>query len=127
MKARRPAAELWRLFSSWKQNAEDCLAALADVEAYLDSPDILQEEHWPEACALCLAAVALLKDRGRLAEAFDLLARISSATQLRGDLAVEGQAEWETSWILEQWDQPVRIPGRMAAALTEPTQLSLFF
>jgi hypothetical protein len=123
---RQPLADLMRLFSSWKRNGEKCLEALGDVESYLDSPEILQEEHWPEACALCSAAVALLKDYGRLAEAFDLLARISSATQVRGDLAAQGQVEWETSWILEQWDQPVQIPGRMAAALTEPTQMSLF-
>jgi hypothetical protein len=126
LKARQPLAELMRLFSSWKRNAEKCLAALGDVESYLDSPEILQEEYWAEACALSLAAVALLKDHGRLAEAFDLLARISSATQVRGDLAAQGHVEWETSWILEKWDQPLQIPGRMAAALTEPTQLSLF-
>jgi hypothetical protein len=46
--------------------------------------------------------------------------------QVRGDLVALGQAEWETSWILEHWDQPVQIPGRMAAALSEPTQLTLF-
>jgi hypothetical protein len=125
-KARRSLAELMQLFSSWKRNAEKCLAALGDVESYLDSPEILTDENWPEACALCLAAVALLKDYDRLAEAFDLLARISSATQVRGDLAVQGHAEWETSWILERWGQAVRIPGQMAAALTEPRQLSLF-
>jgi hypothetical protein len=126
IKTRRPLADVMRLFSSWKRNAEKCLEALGDVESYLDSPEILQEEYWTDACALCLAAVALLKDCGRLAEAFDLLARISSATQVRGDLAAQGQVEWETSWILEQWDQPVHLPGRMAAALTEPTQMSLF-
>jgi len=126
MKPRRSLADLMRLFSSWKRNAEKCLEALGDVESYLDSPEILQEEHWTEACALCSAAVGLLKDYGRLAEAFDLLARISSATQVRGDLAAQGQVEWETSWILEQWDQPVQLPGRMASALTEPTQMSLF-
>jgi hypothetical protein len=126
MKPRRSLPELMRLFSSWKRNTEGCLEALGDVESYLDSPEILQEQYWPDACALCSAAVGLLKDYGRLAEAFDLLARISSATQVRGDLAALGQVEWETSWILEQWDQPVQIPGRMAAALTEPMQLSLF-
>lgn len=123
---RRPLAELVRLFSSWKRNASKCLAALGDVESHLDSPDILTEEIWPEACSLCLAAVALLKDDGRFAEAHDLLARISSAMQVRGDLAALGQVEWETSWILDKWDQPVQLPGRMAAALSEPTQLSLF-
>jgi hypothetical protein len=123
---RRPLADLLRLFSSWKRNAEKCLAALGDVESQLDSPEILSEENWPEACALCSAAVALLKDYGRLAEAYDLLSRISSATQVRGDLAALGQVEWETSWILEQWDQPVQVPGRLAAAISEPTQLSLF-
>jgi hypothetical protein len=123
---RRSLADLLRLFSSWKRNAEKCLAALGDVESQLDSPEILSEENWPEACALCSAAVALLKDYGRLAEAYDLLSRISSATQVRGDLAALGQVEWETSWILEQWDQPVQIPGRLAAAISEPTQLSLF-
>jgi hypothetical protein len=123
---RRPLVDLTRLFSSWKRNAENCLAALGDAESHLDSPEILREENWSEACSLCQAAVALLKDYGRLAEAYDMLALISSATQVRGDLASQGQVEWETSWILEQWDQPVQIPGRMAAALSEPTQLSLF-
>jgi hypothetical protein len=123
---RRPLVELMRLFSSWKRNADQCLAALGDVESHLDSPEILSDADWPPACALCSAAVALLKDYGRLAEAFDLLARISSATQVRGDLAVQGQVEWETSWILEAWDQPMQIPGRMAAEIAEPTQLSLF-
>ena len=123
---RRPLADLLRLFSSWKRNASKCLAALGEVESHLDSPEILQEEIWTDACSLCSAAVALLKDYGRLAEAYDLLSRISSATQVRGDLAALGQVEWETSWILERWDQPVQIPGRMAAALSEPTQLSLF-
>jgi len=126
LKPRRPLEDLLRLFSSWKRNAEKCLAVLGDVESHLDSAEILQEEYWPDACTLCSAAVALLKDYGRLAEAYDLLLRISSATQVRGDLAAQGQVEWETSWILEQWDQPVQIPGRMAAALTEPKQLSLF-
>jgi hypothetical protein len=125
-KPRRPLVDLIRLFSSWKRNAEKCLAALGDVESYLDSPEILKEECWPDACALCLAAVALLMDYGRLAEAFDLLTRISSATQVRGDLAAQGRVEWETSWILERWGEPVQIPGRMAAALTEPVQLALF-
>jgi hypothetical protein len=123
---RRPLADLVRLFSSWKRNAGRCLEALGDVESHLDSPEILKEEVWTEACSLCLASVALLKDYGRLAEAHDLLARISSAMQVRGDLAAQGQVEWETSWILEQWDQAVQIPGRMAAALSEPVQLSLF-
>ena len=123
---RRPLGILLRLFSAWKRNASKCLAALGDVESHLESPDILKEEIWPEACALCSAAVALLKDYGRLAEAYDLLARISSAMQVRGDLAALGKVEWETSWILEHWDQPVQIPGRMAAALSEPTQMSLF-
>jgi len=123
---RRPLAELLRLFSSWKRNAEKCLAALGDVESHLDSPEILTEENWPGACSLCSAAVALLKDYGRLAEAYDLLARISSAMQVRGDLAALGEVEWETSWILEEWGQAVEIPGRLAAAITEPTQLSLF-
>ncbi len=63
---------------------------------------------------------------GRFAEAYDLLAHISSAMQVRGDLAALGKVEWETSWILEHRDQPVQIPGRMAAALSDPTQLSLF-
>ena len=126
MPPRRPLADLLRLFSGWKRNAEKCLAVLGDVESHLDSAEILQEEYWADACTLCSAAVALLKDYGRLAEAYDLLLRISSATQVRGDLAAQGQVEWETSWILEQWDQPVQIPGRMAAALTEPRQLSLF-
>jgi len=123
---RKPLSDLQRLFSSWKRNASKCLAVLGDVESHLDSPEILREEIWTEACALCSAAVALLKDYGRLAEAYDLLARISSAMQVRGDLVALGQAEWETSWILEHWDQPVQIPGRMAAALSEPTQLTLF-
>ncbi len=125
-KPRRPLPELLRLFSSWKRNAEKCLAALGDVESHLDSPEILTEESWPHACSLCSAAVAVLKDYGRLAEAYDLLARVSSAMQVRGDLAALGQVEWETSWILEQWDLPVQIPGRLAAAISEPTQLSLF-
>lgn len=123
---RRPLSESLKLFSSWKRNAERCLAVLGDVESYLDSPEILGDEAWPQACDLCSAAVALLKDYGRLAEAHDLLTRISSATQVRGDMAALGKAEWETSWILEQWDQPVQIPGRIAAAISEPTQLSLF-
>jgi hypothetical protein len=124
---RKPLAELIRLFSSWKRNAGKCLAVLGDVESHLDSPEILKEEIWSEACALCSAAVALLKDYGRLAEAYDLLARISSAMQVRGDLAAMGQVDWETSWILEHWNQPVQIPGRLAAAISEqPTQLSLF-
>jgi hypothetical protein len=122
----RTLGELTKLFSSWKRNSEKCLAVLGDVESHLDSPEILLDEHWTEACSLCSASVALLKDYGRLAEAYDLLARISSATQVRGDLAEQGKVEWETSWILEKWDQPVQIPGRMAAALSEPTQLSLF-
>jgi hypothetical protein len=123
---RRSLSELVRLFSSWKRNASKCLLALGDVESHLDSPDILKEPVWPEACSLCSAAVALLKDYGRFAEAYDLLAHISSAMQVRGDLAALGKVEWETSWILEHWDQPVQIPGRMAAALSDPTQLSLF-
>lgn len=123
---RKQLTDLQRLFSSWKRNASKCLAVLGDVESHLDSPEILREEIWTEACALCSAAVALLKDYGRLAEAYDLLARISSAMQVRGDLAALGKVEWETSWILEHWDQPVQIPGRMAAALSEPTQLTLF-
>ena len=123
---RRPLSKLVRLFSSWKRNEIKCLAALGDVESHLDSPEILKDDIWPEACSLCSAAVALLKDYGRLAEAYDLLAHISSAMQVRGDLAALGKVEWETSWILEHWDQPVQIPGRMAAALSEPTQLSLF-
>jgi proteasome lid subunit RPN8/RPN11 len=123
---RRPLAELMRLFSSWKRNADQCLAALGDVESHLDSPEILSDADWPQACTLCSASVALLKDYGRLAEAYDLLARISSATQVRGDLAIQGHVDWETSWILDAWDQPVQIPGRMAAEISEPTQLSLF-
>jgi hypothetical protein len=123
---KRTLTELLRLFSSWKRNAGKCLAVLGDVESQLDSPDILKEEIWPDACSLCSAAVALLKDYGRLAEAYDLLSRVSSAMQVRGDLAALGKVDWETSWILEHWDQPVQIPGRMAAALSEPTQMSLF-
>ena len=125
--SRRSLGDLMRLFSSWKRNAEKCMAALGDVESHLDSAgNSCRKKNWPDACTLCSAAVALLKDYGRFAEAFDLLARISSATQVRGDMAALGQVEWETSWILERWDQPMQIPGRMAAALSEPTQMSLF-
>jgi hypothetical protein len=126
MKPRRSLGELLLLFSSWKRNAERCLAELGDAESCLDSPEILQDEFWPDACTLCLAAVGLLRDYGRFAEAYDLLTRISSATQVRGDLTVQRQVEWETSWIVDRWGQPMYLPGRMAAALTEPTQLSLF-
>ena len=52
--------------------------------------------------------------------------KVQLLSQSMGDLAALGQVEWETSWILEQWDQPVQIPGRLAAAISEPRQLSLF-
>lgn len=69
---------------------------------------------------------ALLKHAGRLAEACEVLEVLTNAASAKGDVFAVYRLEWEKSWLLEEWGQPVT-PATRPAWLEQPLQLSLGF
>jgi hypothetical protein len=119
MPERRPLDELVRLFASWPRNPDECLRALADAHSWLG-----EREH-REIAQLGYAALALLKNFDRLAEACEILDFMVDSARSSGDLLTAHRLEWEQSTIRQQWGETVAVPAPVL--LPDATQLVLDF
>jgi len=116
MPARRSLDELVRLFASWPRNPDDCLRALGDAHSWLRDGASMQ---------LGYAALALLKNFDRLAEACGILDVMVDIARASGDLLTAHRIVWEQSTIRQQWGETVAMPEPVV--LPEATQLVLEF
>jgi hypothetical protein len=121
--AGRSLEETAALFSDWRNNSSACFGALGDAQTHLRHLPACSGEGWQMAIALGSAASSLLSQAGRLAEAYELLELLTNALRARGDLFAAGRLEWEKSWILEEWNEP--IPRAPILSPARPVQLSL--
>jgi len=74
---------------------------------------------------LGFAALALLKNFDRLAEACEILDLMANAARSSGDLLTAHRLMWEQSTIRRQWGETVAMPAPVL--LPEATQLLLEF
>jgi len=116
MPARRSLDELVRLFASWPRNPDDCLLALGDAHSWLRDGASMQ---------LGYAALALLKNFHRLAEACEILDVMVDIARVSGDLLTAHRLVWEQSTIRQQWGETVAMPEPVI--LPAATQLLLEF
>jgi hypothetical protein len=119
MPERRPLAELERLFTAWPRHPDDCLLALGDAESWL------RNRGYGVSMQLGFAALALLKNYDRLAEACETLDLMATAARAAGDLLAAHRLEWEQSTIRQQWGETVVMAERVV--MPEATQLVLEF
>lgn len=122
----RSLMETAALFSSRTQDLDACLSALGDAQNHLRGLQLAAHDTWQTRVSLGSAMFALLRHCGRLAEACEVLEVMASARAAKGDSFALYRLEWEKSWLLEQWGQPVN-PSARVALLKEPKQLSLEF
>jgi hypothetical protein len=114
---RRSLSELESIFSSWPRHAEDCLRALGDAQSWLRDGG--------HSMSLGFAALALLKNFDRLAEASEILDLLAGAARASGDLLTAHRLLWEQSTIHQQWGETVAIAEPVVAP--SATQLVLEF
>ncbi len=123
--ARSSLEEAAALFSNWRSNSDACFGVLGDVQSHLRGLPAYSGEHWRMAVSLGSAAFSFARQAGRLAEAYELMDLLIDAMRSRDPLAVP-RLEWERSWILEEWNEP--IPLCAPAIVTgQPVQLALGF
>ncbi|HEY3455803.1 MAG TPA: hypothetical protein VGK64_14450 [Bryobacteraceae bacterium] len=124
--ARSSLEQATALFSDWRNNSDACFRVLGDVQNHLRNLPAYSGEHLRMAISLGSAAFSFASQAGRLAEAYELLDLMIDAMRARGDLLAVHRLEWERSWILEEWNEP--IPLRASAIITgQPVQLTLGF
>lgn len=119
MPERRPLDELVKLFASWPRHPDDCLRALGDAQSWLGDGER------PASMQLGFAAVALLKNFDRLAEACEILEVMINSARSSGDLLTAHRLVWEQSTIRQQWGETVAVVAPVA--MPEATQLVLEF
>ena len=78
------------------------------------------------AISLGSAAFSFLSHAGRLAEAYEFLEVLTDAMRAKGDVLAAGRLEWEKSWILEEWNEPIPLRAAIISP-SQPVQLSLGF
>ncbi len=119
----RSLEETAALFSSWRNNFEACLSSLGDAQSHLRNLPQYGDEPGQIAISLGSSAYSCLKHAGRLAEAYEFLEWITNALRARGRPFSAADWEWERSWILEEWGEPVSrtTPNQPS----QPVQLSL--
>ena len=74
---------------------------------------------------LGFAALALLKNFDRLAEACEILDLMANAARLKGDVLTAHRLVWDQSTIRQQWGETIALP--CPVSLPDATQLSLEF
>jgi hypothetical protein len=114
---RRPLTELESLFTSWPRHSDDCLKALGDAQSWLNEDRA--------SMPLGFAALALLKNFDRLAEACEILGIMADTARAAGDLLAAHRLLWEQSTIRQQWGETVEISERVV--MPGATQLVLAF
>jgi len=113
------------LFSSWRNNFDACLNALGDAQSHLRNLPEQGGDDRQTALSLASAAYSCVRHAGRLAEAYEFLEWVTDTLNARGDLLAASQWEWEKSWILEAWGEPV--PQNARPPSSQSIQLTLRF
>jgi hypothetical protein len=102
--ARAHAHAVCRLFAHWAEDDSECEADLPQLRRALDWA-LQDDQSWALACDLAKRGVALLKPKGRQAEAFEMLESVSRAADRREDRRTLEDCSREQVWILESWGQ----------------------
>jgi hypothetical protein len=119
MPERRPLADLERLITHWPRHPDDCLRALGDAQSWLRNGE------GGVPMQLGFAALALLRNFDRLAEACEILDLMIDAARATGDLLTAHRLAWEQSTIRQQWGETVAMAEPVV--VPEATQLPLDF
>jgi TIR domain len=122
--ARAHAQAVCRLFAHWAKDDSDCEADLPQLRRALHWA-LQGRESWPLACDLAKRGVALLKRKGRQAEAFEMLEAVSRIAERREDRRTLEDCSREQVWILESWgrDEEAARIGRTRRSLYEDQML----
>jgi len=125
--ARAHAQAVCRLFAHWAKDDSECEADLPQFRHALDWA-LQDEESLALARDLAKRGVALLKRKGRQAEAFEMLEAVSRAAERREDRRMIEDCSREQVWILESWgrDEEAARIHRTRRALYED-QMALDF
>lgn len=81
---------------------------------------------WPDVCAVARQGRRLARERGRLAECYEMMEEWHTEAEETGDRAVMDEAAREMVWILEAWGRTElagRLEFRRAAACDEQMPL----
>jgi hypothetical protein len=113
-------AAVLNLFRAWVSKEPECLAALGDAHFHLANSYLYREK-----LELGWAAVALLKHRERIAEAYEMLGFLLPLAVAANDTLEAHRIGWEQSWILEQWGEQPR--GAQLQLPNDAEQLFLEF
>jgi hypothetical protein len=127
--AREHAQAVCRLFAHWAHDDSECQADLPQLRRALDWA-LQDDQSWGLACDLAKRGVALLKRRGRQAEAFEMLETISRAAERREDRRMLADCSREQVWILESWgrtEEAQRIFHSRRALYEDQMQFSFDF
>ena len=118
--AREHAHAVRGLFAHWAKDGSECEADLPQLWRALDWA-LRDDESWALACDLAKRGVALLKRKGRQAEAFEMLEAVSRVAERREDRRTLEDCSREQVWILESWgrDEEAARIGRTRRSLYE--------
>ncbi len=124
----QPLVETLRMFSTWSSNSPECLATLRWAQFHVIQIEYASEDERRDLFSLGFAAVALLRENNRLAEAQEFLGWMGTAAFLHPtNSAFLARCQWESSWIREAWDLPASLPAQLPPPAAEPTQLGFSF
>jgi hypothetical protein len=127
--ARAHAQAVCRLFANWAKDDSECEADLPQLRHALDWA-LQHDQSWTLACDLAKRGVALLKRKGRQAEAFEMLEAISRVAERREDRRTLEDCSRDQVWILESWgrtDEAQRIFRSRRALYDDQMQFSFDF
>ncbi len=111
------------LFANWQTRCDECFAWLGQAQWHVRNLKTYDGESAKAAVSLGSAAALFLRNRDRLAEAYEFLEMTRDGLCARGDTLGAAGLDWEMSWIREEWGGPVAPRSRMLPA--PPVQLSL--
>lgn len=108
------------LFARWRSDSEECLRHLRDAQRYLRASPV------ESAKLLGTYTFNLLRDKERLAEAYDVVEMLSKLAWEEGSDTDLRRWEWEKSWIRESWGKEPSARLRLVTT-PEPQQMGLGF
>jgi hypothetical protein len=114
--------ETIELFARWRNNPDDCLRHLRDAERHLRAPEAVCPVEAARTLGTCV--FNLLREKGRLAEAYDVVEILSKLAWEEGSASDLQRWEWEKSWIREGWGE-VGLARLRLGTVPEPLQLDL--
>jgi hypothetical protein len=113
-------AETIDLFARWRTHPEECLRHLREADRYLRSSPV------ESAKLLGTYTFNLLRDKDRLAEAYEVVQILSKLAWEEGSDTDLRRWEWEKSWIQESWGKAPSARLRLGTT-PEPQQIDLGF